>query len=68
MGNAYEKVPPSLPRRWTEALQRFDNAPVIGAYLGRDLCRLYGTVKRHEMAKFEAAVTPLELEWYLNAA
>ena len=68
VGNAYEKVPPSLPRRWTEALERFDNAPVIGAYLGRDLCRLYGTLKRHEMAKFEAAVTPLELEWYLNAA
>lgn len=66
-GNAYEKVAPSLPSRWPEALDRFDKGTVIRDYLGADFSRLYSKVKRHEMAKFDAVVTPLELEWYLRA-
>ncbi len=65
-GNAYEKVPPSLPNRWVEALAAFEAGAVVPEYLGSDFCRLYAKVKRAEMARFEAQVTPLELAWYLS--
>ena len=35
-------------------------------HLGADFCRLYGTVRRAELAKFERQVTPLEYDWYLR--
>ncbi len=65
-GNAYEAVPPSLPTRWLDAIERFERSAVMRDYLGADYCALYATVKRYELAKFEARVTPLEYEWYLN--
>ena len=66
-GNAYEKASPSLPTRWTEALDRFEAGAVIPDYLGREYCRLYAIVKRFEMSRFQSIVTPRELEWYLHA-
>ncbi len=66
-GNAYEKVEPSLPNRWLDALDALDRSVVIRDYLGPEFCRLYGTVKRFERSKFEAQITPLELDWYLRA-
>jgi glutamine synthetase len=65
-GNAYEKVAPSLPRRWREALDAFETAEVLPGYLGSEYCRLYATVKRYELSKLEAAITPLEYDWYLS--
>lgn len=67
-GNAYEKVAPSLPRRWGAALDAFEAAEVLPEYLGPEFCRLYATVKRSELSKFEAAITPLEYDWYLSTA
>jgi glutamine synthetase len=66
-GNAYEKTAPSLSTRWIEALDRFDRGGVIREALGEEFCRLYAIVKRHELAKFEAIITPRELDWYLQA-
>ena len=66
-GNAYDKVPPSLPTTWADALHRFERGAVIPAALGPEFCRLYATVKRYELAKFENVITPRELNWYLHA-
>ena len=66
-GNAYDKVPPSLPTKWADALDRFERGEVMPEALGPEFCRLYATVKRYELAKFENIVTPRELDWYLHA-
>ena len=65
-GNAYAEVAPSLPRRWPDALGAFRQAAVLPGYLGPEFCRLYATVKESDLAKFEAAVTPLEYDWHLH--
>ncbi len=64
-GNAYEKVPPSLPRRWSEALDALEQATVLPDYFDPRLLTLYGACKRVEMARFEARVTPWEHDLYL---
>jgi glutamine synthetase len=66
VGNAYETAPPSLPTRWLDAIERFEGSEVMPDYLGAEYCALYAKVKRFELAKFEANITPLEYEWYLN--
>ena len=66
-GNAYEKVAPSLPSRWTEALARFEEATILPGYFDDAFRRLYAVCKRAEMVKFDSWVSPLEHEWYLSA-
>lgn len=64
-GNAYEQAPPSLPRRWSEALTALDDATVLPDYFDPRFLTLYATCKRVEMRRFEAQVTPLEHDLYL---
>jgi glutamine synthetase len=40
---------------------------VLPGYLGEAFCRLYGTCRAAERARFEDVVTPLEHSWYLRA-
>jgi glutamine synthetase len=61
-GNAYEQLPPSLPRYWPDALARFAESDFIGDYLGRDFQRVYTLLKEQEMDEFDRQVTPLEYE------
>jgi glutamine synthetase len=61
-GNAYEQLPPSLPRYWPDALARFAGSDFIGDYLGRDFQRVYTLLKEQEMDEFDRQVTPLEYE------
>ncbi len=64
-GNAYDQHPASLPRSWREALAAFEQGEILRAYFGDRYHHLYHCCKRAELRKFEACVTPLELDWYL---
>ena len=61
-GNAYDKLPASLPREWATALARFEDSPVIAEYFGEEFQRAYTLMKRQEMDEFMGQVTPLEYE------
>ena len=61
-GNAYDQLPPSLPRYWPDALERFEQAEFVRDYLGAEFQRVYALVKRQEMDEFDRQVTPLEYD------
>ena len=61
-GNAYDQLPPSLPRYWQDALARFERSEFIGAYLGSEFQRVYTLLKQQEMDEFDRQVTPLEYD------
>ena len=61
-GNAYEQLPPSLPRHWPDALARFAGSQFIGQYLGSEFQRVYTLLKEQEMDEFDRQVTPLEYD------
>jgi glutamine synthetase len=66
-GNGYAAAAEPLPRSWAEALRLFDGAPFIADYFGPRFQKLYGAVRNAERRRFEAVVTPTELDWYLRA-
>ena len=66
VGNAYEKAEPTLPNTWQEALQAFDEAEILPAYLGEKFCRLYSACRRAERRSFHSVVSNLEYQWYLR--
>ena len=61
-GNAYDKVPPSLPRYWPDALARFSDSQFIPDYLGEEFHRVYTFLKQQELDEFDRQVTPLEYD------
>lgn len=61
-GNAYEQLPPSLPRYWPDALAGFAGSAFVRDYLGEEFQRVYTLVKEQEMAEFDRQVTPLEYD------
>lgn len=61
-GNAYESVPPSLPRHWPVALARFCDSDFVREYLGAEFQHVYGLLKQQEMDEFDRQVTPLEYD------
>lgn len=61
-GNAYEQLPPSLPRYWPEALARFAESDFIRDYFGADFQRVYTLLKQQELDEFDRQVTPLEYD------
>mgnify|MGYP001823787220 FL=1 len=61
-GNAYEQLPPSLPRHWPEALASFEQSEFIRAFFGEEFQRVYTLLKRQEMDEFDSQVTPLEYD------
>ena len=61
-GNAYDQLPPSLPRYWPDALERFEQSEFVRDYLGAEFQRVYALVKRQEMDEFDRQVTPLEYD------
>ncbi len=66
-GNAYDQVPPSLPVRWPEALDRFAASTILADYFSQRFIDHYLVCKRAELAKFEAHVSDLDFAWYLKA-
>ncbi|WP_439816806.1 helix-turn-helix domain-containing protein [Zavarzinia sp. CC-PAN008] len=65
-GNAYDRAHALLPRRWAEALDRFEAATILPRYLSPDYCQLYAACRRQELDDFESEITPLEYERYLT--
>jgi glutamine synthetase len=61
-GNAYDQVPPSLPRHWPDALARFSDSQFIADNFGREFQRVYTLLKQQEQDEFDRMVTPLEYE------
>ncbi len=61
-GNAYEQLPPTLPRYWPDALARFADSDFIAHYLGGEFQRVYTTLKEQEVDEFNRQVTPMEYD------
>tara|TARA_R110002110_G_scaffold205066_4_gene416824 strand:- start:20702 stop:22051 length:1350 start_codon:yes stop_codon:yes gene_type:complete len=61
-GNAYEQVPPTLPRYWPDALARFAQSEFIANELGATFQNVYATLKQQEMDAFDCQVTPMEYD------
>jgi glutamine synthetase len=57
----------TLPRRWHQALDRFEAAAVLPQYLGAEYCRMYATVKRGECEQFYTQVSNMDYQWYLRS-
>lgn len=65
VGDAYSQHPPSLPRYWPDALEKFQNSEFIRDYLGAELQQVYSISKQQEMDQFSSYVSPLEYNAYL---
>jgi glutamine synthetase len=61
-GNAYDQVPPSLPRYWPDALARFAESAHIPASFGAEFQRVFAILKQQELDEFDSQVTPLEYD------
>jgi glutamine synthetase len=61
-GNAYEHVPPSLPRYWPEALARFSDSDFVRDNLGAEFRHVYEVLKQQELDDFDRQVTPMEYD------
>jgi glutamine synthetase len=54
-----------LSPRWERALDAFDAARTLPAYLGREFCEVFGMARRFEAEEFHAEVSNLDYDWYL---
>ncbi len=61
-GNAYDQLPPSLPRYLPDALALFTDSPFIADYFGADFQRVYTLLKQQELDEYDRHVTPLEYD------
>lgn len=57
-----------LPTDWLAAIERFDRSAVMRDYLGEAFVDLFVAVKRTEQERFNAGVTSLDYDWYLQGA
>lgn len=56
-----------LPLRMSEALEQLEHSE-LALYISREFIDLYLACKRSELAEFERAITPLEIDWMLHSA
>ncbi|CAM2928266.1 glutamine synthetase family protein [Vibrio rarus] len=56
-----------LPLRMCEALDKLERAELT-PYISKEFIHLYLACKRSELAEFERAITPLEIDWMLHSA
>lgn len=61
-GNAYDQVPPSLPRYWPQALARFEQSAHIRHYLGEAFQQVFTILKQQELDEFDRQITLLEYD------
>ncbi len=61
-GNAYDQVPPSLPRYWPDALARFADSQFVANRLGTEFQKVFTVLKQQELDTFDSQVTPLEYD------
>ncbi|MGY5450956.1 glutamine synthetase family protein [Agarivorans sp. MS3-6] len=62
-GDASKEHAPALPTSWEQALNEFHQSS-LWHLLGDDFSHVYHANKLNEWQRFEAAVTPLEQQWY----
>jgi glutamine synthetase len=61
-GNAYEQLPPSLPRYWPDALGKFKESDFIRENFGEEFQKVFAILKQQEIDEFDRHVTPLEYD------
>lgn len=61
-GNAYDQLPPTLPRYWPDALAAFENSEFIAEHFGVEFQNICTLMKQQEMDEFNNQVTPLEYD------
>lgn len=61
-GNAYDQLPPSLPRYWADALVRFENSAFIRESFGEDFQKVFAILKQQELDEFDRQITLLEYD------
>lgn len=61
-GNAYDQVPPTLPRYWPDALAYFQGSEVVRARFGEDFQKVFSILKQQELDEHDRQVTVLEYE------
>jgi glutamine synthetase len=61
-GNAYDQLPPSLPRYWPDALARFENSAFIRESFGDDFQKVFAILKQQELDEFDRQITLLEYD------
>ncbi len=66
-GSGIEEEVISLPTEWGAALQAFENAAILPAYLGEEYARLFAAIRRDEYEKYQAVISNLDYEWYLRS-
>ncbi len=64
-GNAYDHEAPQLSPSMADAVARFSSSPFIARAFGEEYRRVYGVMKREELAAFTRVILPLEYETYL---
>lgn len=64
-GNAYDRDAPKLSPSMADAVARFSSSPFIAQAFGEEYRRVYGVMKREELAAFTRVILPLEYETYL---
>ncbi len=63
-GEAYDK-PRDIPRSLHDALHLFEQAPELNEVLGKEFCRTFAAIKRHEAEAFLEVISPWEREHLL---
>ncbi|MEX0336104.1 glutamine synthetase family protein, partial [Vibrio tubiashii] len=56
-----------LPLRMSEALDQLEHSE-LAQYISKEFIDLYLACKRSELAEFERAITPMEIDWMLHSA
>ena len=57
-----------LPTAWINALETFENSPVVREAFGPVFQRVYASMKQSERIDFERVVTALDHQWYARVA
>lgn len=65
VGNAYDVEARRLSPSMADAVSRFSASPFIASAFGADYQRIYGVMKREELAAFTRVILPLEYDTYL---
>lgn len=66
-GNAYlEPATESLPTDWRDAIERAETSGFLRDSLGGEFMRVLLAIKWHELERFQARVSEVDYDWYLE--
>jgi glutamine synthetase len=67
-GNSEAIDAPALPTAWVNALDRFQQSPIVREAFGEAFQDVFSRLKHTERSNFERIVTPLDHLWYSRVA